>query len=665
MPDRAALRAQIQALADAGKSADEIRAIVRQGLGPTPADTAPPEPLPSPSILETLTGMGKLAAKAPGEIADNPAAAPRAAVTGAAGAATLGHAKDLHGPALERMRAKLDAGGLEPGDMQTLSMWQDANSPGRERTPITDPKAVLDELQGVHRQTQDETAAMPGTQFLGGATVASATLPGRLGGAAAGTVGKVAGTPANALGRVAAASGAGAAGGGIGSMTADALQGDFSGMLDRAKTAAGVGAIFSGAPAAAGEAAQGVGRAVVNSKGGQARQLIESEGGNVGPLTSGNKGPFAPGGRLEGRKPNSRDIGTVSRESAVNILNRTEGDLSEALASPLGKKASLDAENKGHIVVNDLVGEMQKLHGSEVLSDGEAGIVEGWLRRLDKYAVKVDGEPTGVYAMPPKKLNEFRTMLDGATGTGTDPGTVAKAKMQGVAGAARTLVDQTDYAGPNKQIHEARNQYEGARRLLRIGDSQAGGAKTPEGLPRGEVERVTQMMARQGQHTTTAGGQNASVDEGAAVPGQARENLDQLAEQFPQHKTDVRMPQVLDAKGDLQFRMLPRTDSGGLMEKLRSGAPAALAGLAAGGGTGIAAGHPLLSALLGGATMGAVNSAPAIQGRLLYTPARATAALGRGASEMAPEAGAGTANIDPLQALLDQMEATKKKGKRK
>jgi len=347
---------------------------------------------PSPGLLDTLVGMGKLAARAPGEIADNPGAAPRSAVTGAANAATMGRAKDLHGPAIERMRAKLDAGGLEPGDLQTLSMWQDANNPGRERTPITDPKGVLDELQGVHRQTQDETAAMPGTQFLGGAAVAPATLPGRLGGAAAGAVGKVAGTPVTALGRVAAASGGGAAGGVLGSMTADALQGDFSGMLDRAKTSAGVGAIFSAVPAAAGEAAQGGGRAVVNSKGGQARRIGESEGGNVSPLTSGNKGPFAEGGRLAGRKPNSRDIGTVSRESAVNILNRTEGDLSQALKEPLGQKASLDAENKGHIVVNDLVGEMQKLHGSEVLSDGEAGIVEGWLRRLDKYAVKVDGE---------------------------------------------------------------------------------------------------------------------------------------------------------------------------------------------------------------------------------------------------------------------------------
>ncbi len=681
---RSQVRAQVKALADAGKSADEIRAIVRGQMGPTadapysiardngetpsmPASSAPAPPeADSPGLLDTLVGLGKTAAKAPGEIAANPAAAPRALETGAVNAATLGRAKDLHGPAMERMRAKLDAGGLEPGDLQTLSMWQDAANPGRERAPITDPKAALDELQGIHRQVQDEAAAMPGTQFLGGMAIAPATLQGRAASAVGGLVGKVPGLGDSALGRVVGASGGGYAGGAAGSAVADMVGGNTEGMEGRANQSGMLGALLAGVPAAVGETARGAGNAIVNSKGGQARQLIESARGKVGVLSSGESGPFGKGGRLEGRKPTDADIGAAARESAGNILNRIKDTHAAEAAPATAELNRLDAVFPEQMVdASGLADQVAQLARHSRLSPAQQSTVKLWEDRLQRWVVNdpKTGKYAGIY-MPAGELNALKGLMQDATNVGALGAASVPTEMQrGAPALAKTLVDSTDYGPPNAQAHDAHVRAEAQRRLLRLPDQEMGGANTPEGLPRSEVEHVTNLMARQGQNTVTAGGQNASVAEDAVPGAPARASLQQLAEQFPQHAQDVRMPQVLQAKGDLDFTLLGKGDKGGLIARAKSAGPA-LASIAAAGAGG-AAGHPLLGALLGAGGLAAMNAEP-IAGRLLYTPARAARAAGGALSDAARSGvpGALAGSMDPLQALLDGLEE-KNKQKRK
>lgn len=631
MPDRAQLEAYAESLLDKGHSEDEVVSMLQSAAASGPA-----------------AGAAGVGAEAAGR---SPAGVPSSLARNVDDLGPSPRSQPMNLLDAQEQRKKPRSWLAE----KLLPEGMDFTLPDPGITGIGDPSSV--ELP------PDVVAADPSLPGMQEAARTVKNVGGSMavGGALGGLASRAAAPAVQALGggllaRTAGAAAAGAAAGPATSAAMDLAGGNVEGMGERAKASILPGAILGGGGHLLGEAMTGTGNAVINSKGGQARQDIEAVGGNVSPLTSGNQGPFAPGGRLAGRETTDRGIGEVSRESAGNILNRIRDTHAAEVAPATAELNRLDRVFPEEMVdASALANEVQTLARHPRLSDAQRATVAGWERRLQNWQVNDPrtGQYVGVY-MPAGELNALKGLMQDATNVGALGAASVPTNMQrGAPAGAKALVDQTAYGPPNAQAHAAHVNAETQRRLLRLPDAESGGANTPEGLPRSEVERVTNLLSRQGQNTVTAGGQNTSVPEGGAG---ARESLDVLATHFPGHAQDVRLPRALAAKGDLEFRLLPKGDKGGMIERLKAAGPA-VAGLAAGGGTAVA-GHPLLGALLGGAGLAAMNSTP-IAGRLLYRPALMARGLGQAVTAEAPGMGAALSPVvaDQLQALMARLRA--------
>lgn len=166
------------------------------------------------------------------------------------------------------------------------------------------------ESRAWYRQNSPNAAAIgESTGAAAGALAGPASLAGKaVTGTAQALAPRVAST---ALGRI----GTGAATGGLLGYTET---GDLHGAKE--------GALAGGVLSTAGELFGAGGRMIRNTRGGQARQLIESTGGEVGPLTSG-KGGAIP----EGVAPTKLNQQAIAKEKAADILSRMEA---EAQTSP-------------------------------------------------------------------------------------------------------------------------------------------------------------------------------------------------------------------------------------------------------------------------------------------------------------------------------------------
>jgi len=88
--------------------------------------------------------------------------------------------------------------------------------------------------------------------------------------------------------------------------------------------------------AAAARLTGGVGRAVVRSRGGQARQFIERHGGEVGPTTPGRGGPFENMETLGTRDADIGLQGEVSARKGLGMLNEEQGAVQGVLGRRIG-----------------------------------------------------------------------------------------------------------------------------------------------------------------------------------------------------------------------------------------------------------------------------------------------------------------------------------------
>lgn len=583
--------------------------------------------------------LGQAVMEAPNSFKD-PVGAGASAISGAAGAASLGYF-GAH-PRLVRAQA-------EVADI--------------ERLPVpTDPMMAQMRAQALERAQRNLLAAQEDAQMvekhklanIGGAAAVSSIVPGGL---VAKGVQKA--LPATSAGARILASGAGA---GTGAFVEGAGRGLVEGkslgdaIVSGAEDAT-LGAPLGAASQAGAEGARAAGRAVTNSRGGQARQLVERQGATVGVTTPGKGGAFGPGGRLEGRRPIDRDIGEVSRESAASIITRLDDRLETEIAPFTAEKGRLRAQDEivgplppeQLVDVGGLVEQGRKLLNSQRLSNAQKETIRGWIARLEGHGdPRRIGESPGPYLMSPTDLDDFRGMISDRTAGAIDPGDVPERLQGRFASSTRDVVDQTAYEAPNAGIADARGRYEQSRRLLSLDDRPRGSQVAPEGVREAEIGKVMNMMARDQQNTVTAGGRNAN-------------RLRQFAERHPEARADIEAPRALEASGDLSFKLSP-DERGGLLNAVRALGPGA-AGLGAGGYTAAkflpALGlDPETAATVAAAGKVGVDllrlNAPAIQGRLLYTPARAAGAAGEFASGYTAPAGALAPFFlrNPLDALL-------------
>lgn len=560
------------------------------------------------------------------------------------------------------------AKGEGPGLLDTLKSLRPA-MPSVDGTGMPDPTAepIPERLAASNPelvQMQDELkgakGAIAGIQVGGAAGKALGALAAPLTRGLTGVGGL--------LGRTATSTAAGGLSAVPASVATDLTTGNTEGMGERAVGSMLPGALLGGGTHLVGEALQGLGGAVTESRGGQARQLLERNGAQVSVTSPGEGGPFAPGGRLEGRQPTDVDIGRTSRESAVNILRRQADELAADLKPTLARKGDLDARGGGRRVdVAPLLEQARALAENEGLSPAEQATVRGWVGRLEAHGVRQpDGTVTGPFMMPAggdRGLNAFRGMLDRATGRGTDPGAPPKAAMQGMAGAAKQIVDTTEYAPINEEIAGARGKFERGRTLLDLkkkpsGKSQqAPEAGAGENIPEQEVAKVANAMSRGEQNTVTAGLRNA-------------DRFRTFGEEFPQHRADVEAPRAVEARGDLSFKLRP-DERGGLIARtgrmMGGGAAAyAIADLLPSLGVDPKMAAIMMASGTAGADLLRLN-APAIQGRLLYPGGQAARGLGGAMTDAAPQAGGmAPAVYDQLQALMARLDAERQqtKGKR-
>jgi hypothetical protein len=637
MPDdsRARLEAYAEKLLNSGMSEDDVVSALRTAADPN----AYQGPTPGGGIVETPPPKndepGLQGEKSPLDYLTSPLDAVMAGAKGLARGVQKG----------SDWIAENTIGKIAP---EILEAPRRVKRDLAERAAAGDTKAR--DLLEIDRANNEVVGMLPA--FLMG---------GPMGEGAAGAFG--AGTARTALGRIGAnALGAGLGGAGA-QVAGDVVTGNSEGMEGRAFNAGVGGAVVGGAASALGEAGRGIARAVKNSKGGQLRQDVEAVGGKVGPLSSGEGGAFAKGRPLGGLASDDEGVAQASRASAGRILNRIEDTHAAGKAPATAELNRLDKVFPEEMVdASDFAMEVQGLARHPRLTPSQQATVKVWEERLAPWTVKdpKTGAYVGVY-MPAGELNALKGLMQDATKVGALGAAAVPTDMQrGAPAAAKALVDQTSYGPPNAVAHEAHVTAETQRRLLRLNDQQAGGANTPEGLPRTEVERVTNLLQRQGHKTSTSGGQNTSVPEDMAGEP-ARVSLDELKRRFPEHAMDVNLPRALSAKGDLEFRVFPDTGKGGLVQRATAAVKSPVVAGALAGGASAMGGHPVLAAGLGAAGLLAQNASP-IAGRLMYGPAMAA---GRGGQALSGSAGAlgGYAGqlTSPLEALLAAKPPKKQK----
>lgn len=475
---------------------------------------------------------------------------------------------------------------------------------------------------------QDQYAQEHGDPLL---NAVSKTMGYALPGAPAG-IGALAGKAAQASGPIVR----GLVTGALGSAGTTAAEAAVAGKpMEEGLKDTGMSALSGGALGGGIGAVQAAGRAIKNSAGAKARELIEKYGGKVGMSTPGSGGAFDQ--ELAGLEPNDRGIGQASRGSAERVLGRLDTQFDRNVAGPYRTLADAADAGPGKGRTADMTpvyNELMSVYDSERLTPSERSLLAPIIDRMERSAINVGNSKMVV--MSERDANDFRGMLQDLSGVGK-PGnpTVADVKLQGAAREAKGVVDQGPYAKANELYSRGARSYGESRNMLDIKSNPRTNPSnaTASGLDESEVAKLGNALARQDQNTVTAGVRNA-------------DRFDRFVAKHPEAERDIELPEVLRAKADLQFRGFGNAGHGGLINRLPDavGLPALAVGAATNHGP---AG---LAAL--GATLAAKNATP-LAGRLLYSPAQV-------ASEADP-AGAIQAIIGARAA---ERELSKKRAKR-
>jgi hypothetical protein len=433
--------------------------------------------------------------------------------------------------------------------------------------------------------------------------------------AAGGLAGQAAGGAARALG---AGPGAQAIIGGAASGAAPTA------MAGGSPTAVAKDALIGAAVPTVGAMLKGAGQAVLNGKGGRARALLERHGANVGVADSGSGLPELDA--VKGRVSDA-DIGATARESGRKLLDVNDRTFDAEGRQPYKRDVAQIDKGQGRNLVDvlPLRRKMLEVAGQPDTDPAVRNVLVGQVQEMDaafpdtgmgrRYAPEawVNGKTSWLWKQAkPDRL---------ASGAGTP----RDAKFADVAAVGQDIREKGPYADANKRYATAKQESGDFREAL-------GAKRAPSADETIDERKIANALARRGQTTTTAGIQGGD------------KRLADLVAAHPDLQRTVDAPELVRAKGDLQFR-LGGPHHGGLIDRVAGPA----AGLAAGAGAAIA-GH---GGMAGAAALGAYalgqNTAP-IAGRVLYPAAPGAAALG---SSM-QGAGALTSQFSALQAAADQ-----------
>lgn len=342
-----------------------------------------------------------------------------------------------------------------------------------------------------------------------------------------------------------------------------------------------------------------LGKAVMNSHGGQARQFIEKRGGTVDIASPGRGGPFND---MDVNGTSDAHIGkqaAVSAEKGLGMLS----DQRAAELRPTGKLYDQINESPAGLKQRDVSNLVPTLEDAAA-SFGTSASAEGDLRRvLDK--VKAHQKPgfnadVDPYMLSEADLNLAKRDLDRAakTGVSTDE---KLSPLKRAADDTRAMVDQGPYKPVNDMYGEASNKYRESRRLLGISERP----KTP-GESQQAVEKVTNLITRRKQNTVTAG----------KGEGGTQSNLGAFEAKHPDIGLELSKPALLRNKADISAHILPQ-EHGGLIDRGSSAISTAGIANAVASIFGHGAGHigPSIAAGLTGLTL---KNMPAIEARLMY-----------------------------------------------
>jgi hypothetical protein len=443
---------------------------------------------------------------------------------------------------------------------------------------------------------------------------------GFLGFAAGGLAGQAAGGAVRALG---AGEGAQAI---IGGAASGALP---TAMAGGSKADVAKDALIGAAVPTVGGLLKGAGQAVLNGKGGRARALLERHGANVGVADSGSGLPELDA--VKGRVSDA-DIGATARESGRKLLDVNDRTFDAEGRQPYKRDVAQIDKGQGRNLVDvlPLRRKMLEVAGMPDTDPAVRNVLVGQVQEMDaafpdtgmgrRYAPEawVNGKTSWLWKQAkPDRL---------ASGAGTP----RDAKFADVAAVGQDIREKGPYADANKRYATAKQESGDFREAL-------GAKRVPSADETIDERKIANALARRGQTTTTAGIQGGD------------KRLADLVAAHPELQRTVDAPELVRAKGDLQFR-LGGPHHGGLIDRVAGPA----AGLAAAAGA-AAAGH---NGLAGAAAVGAYalgqNTAP-IAGRLLYPGARGAMAAGSMLQ------GAAVAPASTMRALQDAADQKKQR----
>lgn len=384
------------------------------------------------------------------------------------------------------------------------------------------------------------------------------------------------------------AGGAGATIGGANALTAGEPGAVPEAMAEGAQGAAALSVPLSVGAAAVG----GAGRAITESRGGKARQYLESQGVEVSPTTPGRGGPMQS---MVTTGTSDADIGAQGEASAkrgLGMLKEEKGAILGALGRRIGRVAETPQAAQMRDVT-DVVTQMRDAV-NELDTTPQARAAMGDLLQSVEAKQGAGFNPdTDNYLLSETDLNKLRRGLDryAKTGTSTD---ASLGPLKSAAHETRSMVSEGPFADVNADYSKESKHYQASRRLLGINERP----RTPDET-QAAVNKVKNAIIRRGQNTVTAGGQEG--------------NLAEFEARHPDIGQEFAKPEILRKRADISFHLLPQ--HGGLIDRMTGGhrhAAALLAG-SIGGVTGIV--PPLV-----------MSNLPAIQARLLYGPALAAQA---------------------------------------
>jgi hypothetical protein len=391
----------------------------------------------------------------------------------------------------------------------------------------------------------------------------------------------------------------------IGGTEATMAGGDLND-VERAAEAGGIGGLMGGAAVATPLSLTNMAaRAVLGSRGGQARQFLQGHGVEVGPTTPGRGGPMDT---MATKGTSDADIGiqeSVSARKGLGMLREDNRGIRAGIG--IAKNRVADTPEAATTQdVTDIVAKMNEAASKIGVNDSVATKLKNEIGRITEAQGVGFNPDTDNYLLSQTEINDLRAKLMnmGGVGKSTD------AKLRPLADAAMALqaiTSEGPYADVNQRFEAEYARHGRAREQIGLSPTPS---KKP-GYSKQEISTVKNLIGRAGQNIKTSGSQKPELDAFKA------ENPD-IGEEFAR-------PEILRKRADIGFSLLPKRH-GGLTERLGSG----IGGLATVEAIthALSSGHfDLKTAAAAGALGLTMQNLPALEARLLYGPAAATAGL--------------------------------------